>query len=95
MKRVITVLLIVLFVISGCDFGRKADRQTQDAMPPDVQTPTVETPAVKTPDAKALGLKDPGVKAPGFTLPSLYTGEMISLADLRGHPVLLMFFSPG
>jgi uncharacterized protein YceK len=36
-----------------------------------------------------------GEQAPGFTLPSLYTGEMISSADLRGHPVLLMFFSPG
>ncbi|RJX21121.1 MAG: hypothetical protein C4570_03070 [Ammonifex sp.] len=36
-----------------------------------------------------------GEQAPHFTLPSLYTGEMISSADLRGHPILLMFFSPG
>ena len=34
-----------------------------------------------------------GVQAPGFTL-TLLDGKTLSLADLRGSPVVLLFWAP-
>lgn len=53
--------------------------------------PAMEQPAVSTP-------LEPGVRAPDFSLPDA-TGRPVSLSDLRGRPVVLVFYpldwSPG